>query len=451
MVKIVFCIWHLQGEFNGSLKLAKSLKALGHHVCYLGIPDSENNSVQHGFKFIPILEKWFPKGFIRQVEINHLKFRGIRLLIEQLQYLKYFKNFIRSFIQGDNQEIYTILKETNADLLVISTCAPLYSTLMGLIAYKCEIPSVYLTDMFIFLPPPNTIHQGTEDIELSNNFTSKYKFKYFIGEIKKQITYLMGIDLDVKSIIRKFAIDSKVPIELLDFSQNIPFKLPHLFLCPEELDFPDSLRERCYYAEASIDLQRQEVPFLWSKLDKDKVLIYCALGTTVGAIETLSVNNARQVFQNIINAISLKKKYQLVLSVGDYINIDDFPLIPENVIIVNKAPQLALLEKASIAIIAGGIHTVKECIFCGVPMIVFPICVDQPTNADRVKYHGLGVVGNINKASVNTIVDLVETIENDLLLQQQVERWSKKFQELEDSGKATKILLRMLKDAKTIH
>jgi UDP:flavonoid glycosyltransferase YjiC (YdhE family) len=448
VVKIIFCIWHLQGEFNGSLKLAKSLKSLGYDVCYLGIPDSEENSSQHGFKFIPILDKWFPKGFIRQVEIKHLKLRGIRLLIDQFQYLKYFKTFIHSFIKGDHQEIYTILQETNADLLVISTCAPLYSTLMGLIAYKCKIPSVYLTDMFIFLPPPKTIHQGTKDIELSNNFTNKYKLKYFIDEIKKKITYLIGIDLDIKNIIKKFAIDSKVPIELLDFSQNIPFKLPHLFLCPEELDFPDSLRERCYYAEASIDFQRQEVPFLWSKLDKDKVLIYCALGITVGAIETLSLNNARQFFQNVINAISLKKEYQLVLSVGDYINIDDFPLIPENVIIVNKAPQLALLEKASMAIIAGGIHTVKECIFCGVPMIVFPICVDQPTNADRVKYHGLGVVGNIKNASVNTIVDLVETIENDLLLQERVKLWSKNFEELEKSRKATEIILTILEDAK---
>ncbi len=305
---------------------------------------------------------------------------------------------------------------------------------MGLIAYKCKIPSVYLTDMFIFLPPPKTIHQGTKDIELSNNFTNKYKFKGFIDKIKKKITYLIGID----------ATDSKVPIGLLDFSQSIPFKLPHLFLCPEELDFPDFLRERCYYAEASIDFQRQEVPFLWSKLDKDKVLIYCALGITVGAIETLS----QQFFQNVINAISLKKEYQLVLSVGDYINLDDFSLIPENVIIVKKAPQLALLEKASIAIIAGGIHTVKECIFCGVPMIVFPICVDQPTNADRIKYHGLGVVGNINKASVNTIVDLVETIENDLLLQDRVKVWSKNFQELEKSRKATGIILKILEDAK---
>ena len=68
-------------------------------------------------------------------------------------------------------------------------------------------------------------------------------------------------------------------------------------------------------------------------------------------------------------------EYQLIVSVSNYINVEDFH-VPENTIIVNKAPQLALLEKASLAIIQAGAHTIKECIFFGVPMIVSPVIAD---------------------------------------------------------------------------
>ncbi|WP_339384048.1 glycosyltransferase [Fischerella sp. FACHB-380] len=146
--------------------------------------------------------------------------------------------------------------------------------------------------------------------------------------------------------------------------------------------------------------------------------------------------------------MSKKDKYQLVVSVSDYLSIENFTSIPDNVIIVNKAPQLALLEQACLAIIAGGIHTIKECIFSGTPMIVFPICADQPENAKRIQYHGLGLVGNIQDVSVQQITNLIETIENDSLLQQRVATWGNNFREIESSGRSIKFISEILANTK---
>ena len=55
-----------------------------------------------------------------------------------------------------------------------------------------------------------------------------------------------------------------------------------------------------------------------------------------------------------------------------------------------------------------GLGTVKECILCGVPMIVFPIDMDQPDNAKRVVYHGLGASGDLRRVSASVIASLVE-------------------------------------------
>lgn len=61
-------------------------------------------------------------------------------------------------------------------------------------------------------------------------------------------------------------------------------RMPELILCPEEFDFPPSARPRAhpggrYYAEASIDLDREETPFDWGKVGEDKKLLYCSLGS----------------------------------------------------------------------------------------------------------------------------------------------------------------------------
>jgi UDP:flavonoid glycosyltransferase YjiC (YdhE family) len=450
MATIAFCIFNYQGELNSTLKLAKKLSLLGHEVLYLGLPDYEEKVCSYGFKFLPILEKWFPKGFIQQLEINNSnKLQG---LLNQLRYKKSLNSLINSLIKGENREIHTLLKTFNPKLLVISTYEELYSTFIGMIAYECQVKSIYFTDMFTSLPLSNLLEK---DIVTSfdNNFIAKlfnlknkYIYQKLLKATKKIIALLSKTDFSEEDMITKFAINRKIPLDLLDLSQAIPLKLTHLVLCPKELDLPNILREKCYYAEASIDLQREEPSFVWSNLDKNKSLIYCSLGTTVNTFSTLGINRIKQLFQNVIDAASLKNEYQLVLSISDYISVEDFQYIPENIIVVNKAPQLGLLKKASIAIIAGGINTIKECIFCGVPMIVFPVWADQPDNAERIEYHGLGVVADVNNTSTNLIVDLIETIENDLLLKQRLKIWGEKFQDIEKSGMATQFILEMLED-----
>ncbi|MEH2150100.1 nucleotide disphospho-sugar-binding domain-containing protein [Nostoc sp.] len=451
MANIVFYVSFLQNEFNSTLKLAKRLKSLGHKVFYLGMLDSEEKVIKYGFSFLPILEKWFPKGFYQQEDYNKLNFSGLRLLLEYRKYTKIINSLIYSLYKGENREIHNVIKKTDTDLLLIGTSCSSEASLIAFIAYECQISTIYLTDMFTELPPPKNIIKQEKNINLNNKFLKIFdKYQYWSKAFEINLAWLIGKNSD-EYFIRKLAtIKSKIPLELLDFSRNLPLKLPHLFLCPEELDFPDSSREGCYYAEASIDLQREEPSFDWSKLNKDRVLIYCSLGTTGETFETLGIKKVKQFFQNVIDAVSLKKEHQLIVSASDHINVEDFHSVPENTIIVNRAPQLALLEKASLAIIHGGVRTIKECIFFGVPMIVFPMSADQPENAERIEYHRLGLVGNIKNTSANLIMDSIEKIENDFLLKQRLEAWKKKFREIEHSEKATKFILNILEQNKCI-
>lgn len=213
--------------------------------------------------------------------------------------------------------------------------------------------------------------------------------------------------------------------------------VPELLLCPEEFDFPQtSKRRNRYYVEASIDLERRDVSFPWQRLSSAKPLIYFSLGS-----QGHLISGGRQLMQRVIEAISAQNDWQLVLTTGIHIRPKEFGELPDNVIVVNEVPQLELLKRASIVITHGGLNTVKECLYYGVPMIVFPFIRDQPGVAARVVHHGVGVRGNIHDVSVETVHSLINEIDRNPLLRMRCERMAERFKVREQAGEAVRIVL----------
>jgi UDP:flavonoid glycosyltransferase YjiC (YdhE family) len=102
----------------------------------------------------------------------------------------------------------------------------------------------------------------------------------------------------------------------------------------------------------------------------------------------------------------------LVVSGGE-----DLGPAPPHVGIVERAPQLEILRRASLMITHGGLGSVKECAALGVPMLVFPLKDDQPGNAARVEARGLGrvlrgpVLDEVRDALARSWVSIREEIE----------------------------------------
>jgi UDP:flavonoid glycosyltransferase YjiC (YdhE family) len=218
-------------------------------------------------------------------------------------------------------------------------------------------------------------------------------------------------------------------------------ELPVLVFCPQEFDLPRVGRKSGrYYIEPSIDLQRNETqPFPWHKVDERKPLLYCSLGS-----ESYQYEQSANLFRAIIEAMREKPDWQVVLAMGRQMAASLFHAVPENVLLVNWAPQLEMLKRASIMITHGGLGAVKECIFFGVPMIVFPCKWDQPSNAARVVARGLGVRGNIKNPSARQIHSLIDAIAKDPMFKSRIDAMSKTFREIEDSGRGVKIIERIL-------
>ena len=143
---------------------------------------------------------------------------------------------------------------------------------------------------------------------------------------------------------------------------------------------------------------REKVDFPWERLTGEP-LIYASMGT--------QLNDRVDVFRTIAAALAKHKDLQLVLSVGNRVELDQIGPAPKNAIIVKRAPQLELLKRASVCITHAGLNTVLESLAQGVPQIAIPVSFDQPGVAARIANKLTGLVTSLDKVTADHLSTLL--------------------------------------------
>jgi zeaxanthin glucosyltransferase len=146
---------------------------------------------------------------------------------------------------------------------------------------------------------------------------------------------------------------------------------------------------------------RDQVDFPWERLTGEP-LIYASMGTIL--------NGRVDVFRTIVAALTKHKDLQLVLSVGDQIDPKQMGPVPNNAIIVRRAPQLDLLKQTAVCITHAGLNTVLESLVQGVPQVAIPVTYDQPGVAARIADKRTGVVTSLDKLSADHLATLLDEV-----------------------------------------
>ena len=60
-----------------------------------------------------------------------------------------------------------------------------------------------------------------------------------------------------------------------------------------------------------------------------------------------------------------------------------------------------------------GQHSLYESAYHGVPVVAFPLCADQFSNAKKVEYFGLGVAVDHQTVNAQLLVDAIESVVNE--------------------------------------
>lgn len=153
---------------------------------------------------------------------------------------------------------------------------------------------------------------------------------------------------------------------------------------------------------------RALAPFDFSQADTDR-LIYISLGT---------VFNQAADFYKLCFAAFANTKYSVILSVGSQTQIEDLGDIPANFIVRSYVPQLEVLQQAKLFITHGGMNSVSEGLYYGVPLIVLPQSADQPVIARRVAEVGAGIHLNPDGLTAETLREAAERVLNDVSMRQ---------------------------------
>jgi len=441
MATIIFAVLPLTGAVNASLKLAKELKARGHSVYYLGQPDSESSVLRHQFDFVPVFGKWFPPGFAAEnTQIDSMT--GWRRLLAARKVIARCRAFLDAVIRGEEREFLEVAASLKPDLMVI-TLSSEEMAVTAMLAHAAGIRSVYLNDTLGCHEDPSAPPIATAMLPGNSpwaqiKIAGAWKRRLFSARWTAKLLAALGIGIDWQTTWLRLAEKYAYPSHLLETTDVVDCrpKLLDIVACPREFDFPREPSTGRHYIEASIDLEREQEPFPWEALDGDSPLVYCAMGT----LAWFPKDRYIRFFQTVINASALWPHRQWVLAVGDGLAAEDFHDVPGNVIITRRAPQLELLKRAELMINHGGTNTLKECIYFGVPMVVFPLGADHPGNAARVVHHGLGIRGELSKLSVPYLRLLIGSALANTYFHSQMAVMRDRFREMEQAKRGVKLL-----------
>ncbi len=183
--------------------------------------------------------------------------------------------------------------------------------------------------------------------------------------------------------------------------------LAHISQLFPELDFPRRACPACLHRVGSLTADRiaADVEFPWERLD-GRPLIYASVGTVADP-------RNRPVYAKI-SAACADLDAQLVMTRGkwnqDSAGREDSHDLPGAPLVVDFAPQLAMLDRAAVLITHAGLNTTLEAVSRGVPMVALPRSADQPGNAARIEYSGAGLRASFHHSPPAELRRVIERV-----------------------------------------
>jgi len=223
-------------------------------------------------------------------------------------------------------------------------------------------------------------------------------------------------------------------------------RFPELVLCPRELETnPLPGKRNSYYIQPSIHSDLSSESELRSAgLPEHKKILYASLGSNAGTYE----NKMRvRFYKTIINTIVKLEipNIHLVMAVGRGFDTTILGDLPGNVTVVDWAPQVAVLKTATLAIIHGGLGSIKECIYCGVPMIAIPMGYDQYQNGEMIRTLRLGITRRTEEITGEILLSDIRHILEDQKIKENIGKMQQLFTDIEASQPGTRIIESLLK------
>ncbi|MUG99838.1 glycosyl transferase family 1 [Scytonema sp. UIC 10036] len=369
------------GHLNPMTALGVELQQRGHRVTLCGILDARPSTVAAGLEFRAIGESDFPSGAMAEIFSHQGKLSGFAAI-------RYTVNWVKDITKTFLNSAPKALKEVGVEALIVDQVSPEGGTIANFV----DIPFVSVACALMSyrdasIPPATTIW----------NYNPAWWAK-----LRNQLSYslLDRVVQPVMGAIAQFRSENNLPAYTK--SQDLYSQLTIISQQVAAFEFPrQNLPEHVHFVGPLFNPKtRSFVEFPFEKLT-GQPLIYASLGTLQ--------NRLQYIFEGIARACALTDA-QLVISLGGGMSPESLPELPGSPIVVNYAPQLELLSKASLTITHAGLNTTLESLREGVPMVAIPISLDQPGVAARIAWTGTGQVVPVSRISVPHLHSAIEQV-----------------------------------------
>ena len=356
----------VRGHLNPFLALARELQRRGHRVTVFHMADLAMGVRSEQVDFVPLGERDYPVGSLAQSLAELGRLSGLAAL-------RFTVRAIAKTTEMICRDAPQAIHDARVDMLLVDQTEPAG----GSVAEHLGIPFVTLCNALALnrepdVPPPFSPWNYQESV---------------LARMRNRLGYAVSdrILAPVRGVLADYRRRWKLPPH--QGSEDSYSRLAQISQQPREFDFPRKFLPSCFHYVGPLrNPERHKVEFPWERLD-GRPLIYASLGT----LQNLKTN----LFQCFIQACE-GLDVQLVIAGR---SAESLGPLPENVIAAAYAPQLELLEKASLTVSHGGLNTVLDSLSCGVPMVLVPLTYEQPAIAVRVKRIGAGEIVPLSRVS----------------------------------------------------
>lgn len=373
------------GPLNTMLPLGQELQRRGHQVTLIALLDAQPKAQAAGIPLRAVGQAEFPAGSLKASLAKLGKLSGLAAL-------RYTIELLSQSAQVLLRDAPAICREIGVDALLVNQGAQAGGTL----ADHLQLPFITVCSAVVLnrepgIPPCNTPWQYSPTR---------------VAQLRNRLGYwlLNRVAQPIRATITQYRQQWQLPpynspndgySRLAQISQApIAFEFPHHHL-PGWFHFTGP-----FHTSAS----RETVPFPWERLTPEKPLIYASMGTLQ--------NQLLWVFEKIAEACS-DLNAQLVISLGGSTKPEILPKLAGEPIVVEYAPQLDILQRATLMVTHAGMNTAMECLMHGVPMVAIPVTNDQPGVSARIVWSGVGEWVSLSRLSVEKLRAAIQSVLTD--------------------------------------
>jgi len=399
MAKALFLSLPLHGHTNPSLPLVRELVGRGDEIVYYSAAAFAPNIEQTGARYRP-----YQNAFLADM----------RQLPERMEELSWLLMRTTAEVLGHELDAF---RAERADYLITDSVAPWGQW----VAQVLGVPVATSVSTFAF-------NRHVLAFGLAHGVRPK-SARLLLSKMRHMVkALLLGRDLR-----RRYGVSGPgVMGSVFGRSDlNIVYTSRHFQPCAETFD------GRFQFVGPSITTRTETVDFPWEQV-AHPVVVYASMGTLFNT-DTTFYRNCVEAFRG--------DDVQVIMSVGGNVSAGSFGPAPPNFIVQTHVPQLDVLRRATVFVTHGGMNSVSESLYYGVPVVVIPQMGEQEIVGRRVEELGAGLYIAKEEATAEKLHESVHRLLTEDRFRQQAAVVGESFQTSGGVARAADAILAFTRQA----